>query len=109
MSANAKFPPRGNMPFVMHLDRVVQLIEKGQTFTVEFHPVFNASGQFRGKIIGRLGLHIMDGGDVAIQLMDGTSIMVGLTLANYGSLWRCWQCGTPYENQRKRTVWRVRA
>lgn len=43
------------------------------------------------------------------QWMDGTSIMVGLTLANYGSLWRCWQCGTPYENQRKRTAWRVRA
>jgi len=108
MSAAARYP-QGNSPFVMHLDRVCQLIEKGQTFTVEFHPVFNACGEFRGKIIGRLGLHIMDGGDVALQLMDGTSIMVGLTLANYGSLWRCWQNGTPYGNQRKSTAWRVRA
>lgn len=109
MSATANVYQRGNAPFVMPLHRVCQLIEKGQTFTVEFHPVFNASGTFRGKIIGRLGLHIMDGGDVAIQLLDGsTTIMTGLTLANYGSLWRVWQNGTPYLAQRKRTKWRVR-
>jgi len=109
MSATAKYPARHGGPFVMHLDRVCQFIEKGQTFLVEFHPVFNSSGEFRGKIIGRLGLHIMDGGDVALQLMDGSTIMVGCTLANYGSLWRCWQNGTPYGNQRKNTAWRVRA
>lgn len=100
--------PRGG-PFVMHLDRVCQLIDKGQTFVVEFHPVFNNAGDLRGKIMGGMGLHIMDGGDVALQLMDGTSIMVGLTLANYEKVWRCWQKGRPDDRQRRETEWGQRA
>lgn len=109
MSATANGYRRGNAPYVMPLHRVCQLIEKGELFTVEFHPVFNSCGEFRGKIIGRLGLHIMDGGAVAVQLLGGsTSMLLGLSLANYNSLWRVWRGGTPYLNQRKQTKWRVR-
>lgn len=107
MSAQDRRPKGG--PFVMHLNRVCQLIDKGQTFTVEFHPVFNSAGDLRGKIMGGMGLHIMDGGDVALQLMDGTSIMVGLTLANYEKVWRCWQNGMPCDGQRRGKIWRQRA
>lgn len=110
MNTSLRHPGRGkNAPFIMHLERVCELIERGQTFTVEFHPIFNASGRFRGKVIGRLGLHIMDGGGIALQLMDGTTVMVGLTLANYGSLWRCWQNGTPGDELRRKAEWRVRS
>lgn len=97
--------PKG--PFIMHLERVCRLIEMGQTFTVEFHPILTGAGDLRGKVIKRLGLHIMDGGDVAIQLLDAqTSIMVGLTLANYKKTWRCWQNGIPSDPQRGATEWR---
>lgn len=97
-------------PFVMHLERLCQLIAMGQTFTVEFHPVSDLPLSLRGKVVKRLGLHILDGGDVAIQLLDdSTSIMVGLSLANYKALWRVWQAGTPSDALRRGTPWRGRS
>lgn len=96
-------------PFVMHLERLCDLISRGATFTVEFHPVSDLPQTLRGKIVKRLGLHILDGGDVAIQLLDAsTSIMVGLSLANYKKLWRVWQNGTPSDAQRRGTPWKGR-
>lgn len=94
-------------PFLMHLERLCRLISMGQTFTVEFHPVLTGTGELRGKVIRHLGLHIMDGGDVAIQLIDkSATIMVGLTLANYKRAWRVWQNGVPTDEQRRATEWR---
>lgn len=96
-----------NGPFLMHLERLCRLISMGQTFTVEFHPVLTGTGELRGKVIRHLGLHIMDGGDAAIQLIDkSATIMVGLTLANYKRAWRVWQNGVPTDEQRRGTEWR---
>lgn len=94
-------------PFLMHLERLCRLISMGQTFTVEFHPALTGTGELRGKVIRHLGLHIMDGGDVAIQLLDAeTTIMVGLNLANYKRAWRVWQNGVPSDAQCRATEWR---
>ena len=111
MNSSRMNPGRGkDLPFVMHLERLCQLIEMGQTFTIEFHPAGDLPGGLRGKIVKKLGLHIMDGGEVAIQMLDAsTSIMVGLSLANYKGLWRAWQNGVPCDAQRRGTPWRGRS
>lgn len=92
-------------PRVMYLDRVCRLLAEGQRFTVEFHPYSDLYGDMGSRVARNLGLHILDGGQVSILPMNGTAIFLGASLANYGSLWRCWQ-GEPSEAQRRGTPWK---
>lgn len=108
MSSSARGPqtPAGG-PFVMHLEKVCRLIEMGQTFTVELHPHSDLPAQLRGRLVRRVGIHILDGGQVTLQTMDGQeSIFLGLSLANYKRIWRCWQNGVPTDQARGATAWR---
>lgn len=106
MRTSIRGPLRGNnAPFVMHLERVCRLIEMGQRFTIEFNPCSNV-GKLRGRLIKDMGLHIESGGDIALVTTDGISTAgFGLTLANYKSVWRCWQNGEPDEAMRRGLKW----
>lgn len=95
-------------PYVLHLERVCQLIERGNPLTVEFNPCSDLPVVSAG-ILRRIGAHILDGGEVQLISLNGTStLLVGLTLANYGQLWRCW-AGEPNEQRRRAARWRARA
>lgn len=107
MSSSTRGPQSGRgLPFVMHLERVCQLIEMGQTFVVEFNP--NSDIAHGGMLIVRgVRLLIHEGGDITMESMDGLQkIDLGMSLANYKWLWRCWQNGEPQDVQRKATRWR---
>ena len=108
MSNSIRGPQRSaNSPFVMHLERVCRLINMGQTFTVEFHPHADIPQKLQGGVVKKIGLHIRDGGEVTLVPIGGSAAMfLGLTLANYGKLWRCWQGEEPSDAQRKATQWR---
>lgn len=98
-----------NGPFVMHLERVCQLIARGQTFAVEFHPCSDLPAAMRGKLIRQVRLEILTDGDVALQVGNAdTKLFVGLTLANYKQIWRCWQNGLPGDRLRQGTPWKAR-
>ncbi len=108
MANSARGPQRRpEGPYVAHLDKVCRLLEDGQRLTVEFHPYGDLPGDLRDKAIRGMELHIMDGGDVAFR-MPGSSnrIFLGMTLGNYGRLWRVWIGGTPNDAQRRAMRWR---
>ena len=105
MSNSARGPQRADGPRIMYLDNVCRLLAEGQRFTIEFHPYSDLYGSMEGRMLKSMGLHILDGGQVAIIPPNGgASIFMGASLANYGSLWRCWQ-GTPTDAQRRGTPW----
>ena len=94
------------MPFQMHLERVCRLIEMGASFTIEFNPFSDLPGLV-GDVIQGVKLRIHEDGDVSVH-MQGTAIglkLLGLNLANYKKLWRCWQNGVPPLAQRRKTRW----
>ena len=107
MSSSARGPQCGRgLPFVMHLERVCQLIDMGQTFIVEFNPNSEAASAGATMVRGvRLLIH--EGGDITMESEDGSQrIDLGMTLANYRWFWRCWQNGEPQDVQCKATRWR---
>lgn len=107
MSNSTRGPQsRRDLPFVMHLERVCQLIDMGQTFIVEFNP--NSDVAHGGMLIVRgVRLRIRDGGDITMESVDGSQkIDLGMSLANYKLLWRCWQNGEPQDVLRIATWWR---
>lgn len=94
-------------PYVLHLERVVQLIDRGNTLTVELHPCSDLPN-VTGGLIRRIGAHILDGGEVMLIALNGMStLQLGLTLANYKQIWRCW-VGNPTERQRRELRWQTR-
>ena len=107
MSNSTRGPQRADSgPRVMYLDQLCRLLADGQRFTIELHPYSDLYGDMGSRVARNTGLHILDGGQVAmLPGSSGVSVFMGATLANYGSLWRCWQ-GTPGEAQRKGTPWK---
>ena len=94
-----------NAPFIMHLERVVRLIEMGQHFTVEFNPCSDV-GIAKDTLVRDIGLRIDSGGDVAMLTSNGLGVYTQkLTLANYKRVWRCWQNGVPSVAQRCASKW----
>ena len=95
-------------PYILHLERLCQLIERGQRFVVELHPCADLLPEYQGGLLKRVGLAILAGGDVAVDLMDGQSrLFLGLTLANYKTRWRVWIGGVPADAMRRTTPWRT--
>ena len=107
MNTSTRGPQRGkDSPFIMHLERVCRLIEMGATFTVEFNPCSDIPRLYTDLLKGAK-LRIHEDGDVSVH-MNGSSIgvrLLGMTLANYKKLWRCWQNGVPVDAQRRSTRW----
>ena len=107
MNTSMRAPQRGdNGPFLMHLERVCRLIEKGAEFTIEFNPCSDIAPML-GRVMERVRLRIEEGGDVTVLARGGSEgyRLLGLTLANYKRLWRCWQNGMPTTAQRRRRPW----
>ena len=95
-------------PYILHLERLCQLIEMGQVFNVELHPHADMAPEFQGGLLKHVGLVILAGGDVAVEMMDGQSrLFLGLTLANYKRRWRVWTNGTPNITLRHNVAWRT--
>lgn len=89
----------------MHLERVVRLIEMGAKFTIEFNPCSDV-GEIRERLIREVALRIRDGGDVAMVMLDGSTVVnFGMKLANYKKVWRCWQNGIPADPARRAASW----
>ena len=107
MNTSTRSPRRGNdAPFQMHLERVCRLIELGASFTIEFNPCSDIPSLF-GEVLQGVRLRIHEDGDVSVH-MKGSAIgmkLLGLNLANYKKLWRCWQNGAPSVAQRRATRW----
>lgn len=107
MNTSMRAPQRGdNGPFLMHLERVCRLIEKGAEFVIEFNPCSDIAPML-GRVMERVRLRIEEGGDVTVLARGGSEgyRLLGLTLANYKRLWRCWQNGTPTTAQRRSKPW----
>lgn len=107
MNTSMRAPQRGdNGPFLMHLERVCRLIEKGAEFTIEFNPCSDIAPML-GRVMERVWLRIEEGGDVTVLARGGSEgyRLLGLTLANYKRLWRCWQNGTPTQAQARAARW----
>lgn len=105
MSNSIRGPQRGQgAPFVMHLERVVRLIEMGQHFTIEFNPNSDV-GMVMGDLVFNKGLRIDNGGVVMLTKDDQSFYALGLTLANYKRVWRCWQNGIPTDALRRGMKW----
>ena len=93
-----------NAPFVLRLEQLVRLMEQGK-FVIEFNPCSDI-GATVGTLIKDVGLRIERDGDVAMVTSDGQSVCtMGLTLANYKRIWRCWHKGVPNENMRRGLRW----
>lgn len=107
VSNSIRGPQRStDSPFVMHLERVCRLIEMGQDFTIEFHPHSDLPSSVRGMVVKKMGLRILEDGDVLmLPIGGGQTMMLGMKLANYRKIWRCWQNGTPTETQCRETWW----
>ena len=108
MSNSLRNPAIGNRgPYVLHLERVVQLIDRGNTLNIEFNPCSDLPQVTTGMIRG-IGAHILDGGEVMLLTIAGdATFKLGLTLANYKQIWRCW-VGNPTERQRRSLRWQTR-
>lgn len=92
--------------YILHLERVCQLIASGHLVTVEFNPNSDLPPEIAGRIMTRAGIHILDGGEIAIVNPNSdTSMFLNLSLANYKKLWRCW-CGFPSDSHRRAMKWR---
>ena len=101
MSSSIRGLQRGaSGPYVLHLERVCQLIDRGTPVTVELHPNSDAIG-----LLPRVLIDIHEGGDVSLhRIGSGDRLFLGLTLANYKRQWRCW-VGEPTEAQRRAMRW----
>lgn len=107
MNTTKRGPQRDNTaPFLMRLERLCQLIEKGAEVTIEFNPCSDIPAML-GHTMDHVHLRIHEGGDVSVHAKNDTVSfnLLGLTLANYKRLWRCWQNGNPTEAQRRTTPW----
>ena len=107
MSKSIRGPQYGDDgPFLMHLERVCRLIEKGAEFVIEFNPCSDLPALL-GETMEHVRLRIEEGGDVTVLARGGSEgyRLLGLTLANYKRLWRCGQNGTPTTDQRRRRPW----
>lgn len=107
MSKSIRGPQYGDDgPFLMHLERVCRLIEKGAEFVIEFNPCSDLPALL-GEIMEHVKLRIHEDGAVSVRVgpKDIAFNLLGLTLANYKRLWRCWQNGTPTTAQRRRRPW----
>lgn len=107
MNTSMRAPQRGdNGPFLMHLERVCRLIEKGAEFVIEFNPCSDLPALL-GETMEHVRLQIHEDGAVSVHAgrKDIAFNLLGLTLSNYKRLWRCWKNGTPTTAQRRRTPW----
>ena len=106
MNTSARGPRRGGQgAFMMRLERVCKFIEKGAEVTVEFHPCSDIVPML-GDTMEHVRLRIHEGGDVSVHGRNDVAFtLLGLTLANYNRLWRCWQNGKPTLPQRRGTRW----
>lgn len=106
MSSSIRGPQHGGTgAYVLHLERVCQLIERGNTLTVEINPVSDVAAAMDRPVI-RATIDIHEGGDVSLGRPghNGDRLFLGLTLANYKRVWRCW-AGEPTEAQRRAMRW----
>lgn len=92
MSNSVHAPLRGNNgPYVMHLEQVVRMMDRGADFLVELHPLSDVAEGVRGPLMRRMRIRITDGGGVQFQPMDGGShVWPGMRLSDYKARWRCW-------------------
>lgn len=106
MSSNSKSTYFNSViPFIMHLEKVCQLIEMEHPFTIEFNPCSDITDMVDGLIQG-VRVHIHENGNLSIHLPNGIGIStLRLTLSNYKRVWRCWQNGIPTKAQRDKTRW----
>ena len=107
MSSSARGPQRRpDGPYVLHLERVCQLVDRGTAVTLELNPASDAAMTTDG-ILPRVLIDIHEGGDVSLhRLGSGDRVFLGLTLANYKRRWRCW-VGIPSEAQRRAMKWQT--
>lgn len=97
---------RSGGPFIMHLERVVRLIEMGQRFVVEINPNSDVYDLIGRRMLEGVRLEIADGGRLLVEMANGVGVSVlRLTLANYKRVWRCWQNGVPDEDLRRGVSW----
>ena len=93
-------------PYVFHLEQVCRLIENGAVFVaIEFNPHGKALRN-GNNMIHKASLRIKDGGEMSIELIDGTIVpLLGVRLADYRRLWRVWS-GLPTDRERMAMKWR---
>ena len=99
--------PRGaGQPYVLHLDRVCQLMERGTPMNVELHRVRGLPATWAGELMHAVRMRVLEGGEVQIEPDGrGVSLRLGIWLGDYGSVWRVW-AGMPGDVQRIGTKWR---
>ena len=98
---------RWGVPFVMHLDRVARLMEMGTRFDIEINPNCDLAERFERRpcMMLDMQLRVLAGGGVEIMVNSRTGYEMGLTLANYKRIWRCWQNGAPTAAQSAACKW----